>query len=224
MTESIVEEAALHWLQELGYSILHGPDIAPGEPKAERAGYGDVILVDRLRAAMTKINSKVPAEGIEDAVRQVLRAESPSMVENNRRFHRMVVDGVDVSFRQKDGSIKHDKVWLIDFDHPERNDWLAVNQFTVIENKRNRRPDIVLFINGLPMGLLELKNAADENHHLVADDLPCVEGHRQRTRRLSYLRTATTWTISSSARSRCATSCCGRNPFNAQTVRTCGSC
>ena len=93
----------------------------------------------------------------------VTRTETPSLIENNRRFHKLLVDGVDIEYRRPDGSIAGDKVWLIDFDHPERNDWLAVNQFTVIENKAKRQPDVVLFVNGLPLGVIELKNPDDEN-------------------------------------------------------------
>ena len=164
-TESIVEEATLGWFDELGYAIAHGPDIAPGEPNAGRAAYSDVVLVERLRAALARINPAIPAEALEEALRKVLGAglDSPSLFENNRRFHKLLTDGVDVETRRADGSIAGDKVWLIDFDEPGDNDWLAVNQFTVIENRNNRRPDIVIFVNGLPLGAIELKNAADEN-------------------------------------------------------------
>ena len=104
-----------------------------------------------------------PTEAREEALRKVLRVGTPSLVGANRAFHRMLRDGVEVEYRRKDGSIAGDRVQLIDFDNPANNDWLAVNQFTVIEGQHNRRPDIVVFINGLPLAVIELKNAADEN-------------------------------------------------------------
>jgi type I restriction enzyme R subunit len=162
ITESVVEEATLSWLDELGYALLFGPDIAPGELFAERESYGEVILVNRLRSALTKINPDIPEEAREEAIRKVMRAEHPSLIENNRRFHRYLVDGVPVEYRG-DGRIINDQAWLIDFSAPDNNDWLAVNQFTVIEERHNRRPDIVVFVNGLPLAVIELKNPADEN-------------------------------------------------------------
>lgn len=147
---------------ELGYTILHGPDIAPDALFAERASYSDVVLVGRLKEALARINPKIPAEAIEDAIRKVQQTESPSLVENNRRFHRFLTDGVPVEYRRED-RIVHDTVWLFDFEEPENNDWVAVNQFTVIEDRNNRRPDIVVFVNGLPLSVIELKNQADEN-------------------------------------------------------------
>ncbi|MBX3427118.1 MAG: type I restriction endonuclease subunit R [Pirellulales bacterium] len=161
-TESTIEEAVLEWAEELGYAILHGPEIAPDEPAAERDSFEQVILGDRLRDALARINPRVPAEALDEAFRRVLRTETPSLIENNRRFHRLLVDGVDVEY-QADGRTVHDKVWLVDFEKPANNDWLAVNQYTVIEDKHNRRPDVVLFVNGLPLVVIELKNAADEN-------------------------------------------------------------
>ena len=163
LAESHVEEAALSWLDGLGYAILHGPDIAPGEPAAERNTYHDVILVRRLRDAVTLLNPNVPTEACDEALRKVLLQESPSLVGNNRAFHRMLVDGVEVEYKRADGSIAGDRVRLVDFDDPHNNDWLAVNQFTVVEGQHNRRPDVVLFINGLPLVVIELKNAADED-------------------------------------------------------------
>ena len=163
LTESIVEDAALTWFGELGYEVGHGPHLAPGEPAAERESFGEVVLVGRLRAAMRKINPLIPEEAREEALRKVLRVATPSLVQTNRAFHRMLRDGVDVEYARPDGSTKHDKVWLVDFADPEANDWLAVNQFTVIEGQQNRRPDIVVFVNGLPLSLIELKNAADED-------------------------------------------------------------
>ena len=163
LNESTVEDAALSWFKELGYGIGHGPHLAPGEPAAERDSFGDVVLVERLREAIRRLNPSIPAEAQEEALRKVLRPETPSLTANNRRFHAMLRDGVEVEYRRADGSIAGDRVRLIDFDDPEANDWLAVNQFTVIEGQHNRRPDIVVFVNGLPLSVIELKNAADED-------------------------------------------------------------
>ena len=158
----MVERAALAWFESLGYAVLSGPTIAPDELFTERTSYGDVVLVKRLREALARINSKVPGDPLEDAVRKVLRTESPSLVENNRRFHHFLTDGVPVEYRKND-RIVHETVWLFDFDTPENNDWVAVNQFTVEEDRRSRRPDVIAFVNGLPLAVIELKNLADEN-------------------------------------------------------------
>jgi type I restriction enzyme R subunit len=162
-TESVVEDATLDILDGLGYAILHGPDIAPGMPNAERTDYAEGVLAGRLRAALERINPAIPLDALDDAIRKVTRPDSPSLIENNRRFHRLLADGVDVEYRRPDGSIAGDKVWLIDFANPGKDDWLAVNQFTLSEGRENRRPDVVVFINGLPLGVIELKNPADEN-------------------------------------------------------------
>jgi len=161
--ESIIEQAALDYLESLGYATLRGNDIAPGEPAAERTDYGQVILEDRLRQALARLNPTIPAEALDDAFRKLTRPEGPTLEARNQQVHRWLIDGVTVEYRHKDGHIAGAQVRLLDFDKPDNNDWLAVNQFTVIENKHNRRPDVVLFINGLPLVLLELKNAADEN-------------------------------------------------------------
>ena len=162
--ESVVEDAALEWLGAIGYAVAHGPDIAPDSSSPERRSYSDVVLVERLRLALTNINPTIPSDAIEDAIRKLLRAESPSLVENNERFHRLACDGVDVEYRRPDGSVKGDKVHLFDFEQPENNDWLAVNQFTVQEPRGTaRRPDIVVFVNGIPLAVIELKNPADED-------------------------------------------------------------
>jgi len=161
LSESQIEQAALAWLESLGYAILHGPDIAPGETAAERQSYQEAILPQRLRDALVRLNPAIPAEAIENAFRKVSRADSPSLVQNNRAFHRMLTDGVDVEYHA-DGRVVHDKARLVDFDNPYNNDWLAVNQFTVVEGQHNRRPDVVLFLNGLPVSVIELKNPTDE--------------------------------------------------------------
>ena len=163
LNESTVEDATLAWFKELGYAIGHGPHLAPGEPKAERDSFGDVVLVGRLRDAIRRLNPAIPEEAREEALRKVLRTETTSLIGNNRNFHHWLRDGVAVEYRRADGSIAGDNVRLVDFENPAANDWLAVNQFTVIEGQHNRRPDIVVFVNGLPLALLELKNAADED-------------------------------------------------------------
>ncbi|MGJ4909041.1 type I restriction endonuclease subunit R [Bradyrhizobium sp. HKCCYLS2033] len=164
-TESIVEDAALDWLGGLGYAVRHGPEIAAGQPEAERSdpNYRDVVLDGRLRAALARLNPELPQEALEEAHRKLTRLEAPSLVERNRAAHRLLVDGVTVEFRRKDGSIGGAQARLIDFDDAGQNDWLAVNQFTVAEGQHLRRPDIVLFVNGLPLAVIELKNAADED-------------------------------------------------------------
>jgi len=164
-TESVVEEAALAWMEGLGYTVLHGPEIAVGEPTAERSdpNYRDVILERRLRQALVRLNPHLPPEALEEAWRKLTRVDAPSLVERNRAVHRMLVDGVNVEYRRKDGSIAGAQARVIDFDQPENNDWLAVKQFTVSEGQHTRRPDVVLFVNGLPLGVIELKNPADED-------------------------------------------------------------
>ena len=160
--ESTVEQAALTWLAELGWTVAHGPRLAPGEPAAERASFADTVLVGRLRAAIARINPAVPADAREDALRKVLRIATPSLVQTNRAFHALLRDGIAVEYRRADGSIAGDRVRLLDQSaNAPRNDWLAVNQFSVVEGRHHRRADIVLFVNGLPLGLIELKRAAD---------------------------------------------------------------
>ncbi|MBL9154733.1 MAG: type I restriction endonuclease subunit R [Verrucomicrobiales bacterium] len=163
LNESIVEDAALEWFGELGYAVGHGPQMAPGEAAAERESFGEVVLLGRLREGIRRLNPAIPEEAREEALRKVLRVGTPALVQTNRAFHRMLRDGVPVEYPRPDGSIAGDHVRLVDFDDVRANDWLAVNQFTVIEGQHNRRPDIVVFVNGLPLGLIELKNAADED-------------------------------------------------------------
>jgi type I restriction enzyme R subunit len=160
--ESEVEQVALDILSAQGYRVVHGPDIAPDGPNPERQSYADVVLVSRLRDAIDRINPKMQSDGKDEAVRKILRVESPDLVINNKRFHAFLVNGVDVEYR-RDDRVVADKVWLFDFANPSKNEFLAVNQFTIIENNHNRRPDIILFVNGLPLVVIELKNPADEN-------------------------------------------------------------
>jgi len=163
MTESEIESLALSWLESLGWRVAHGPDIAPGTFFAGRTDYCQVILAQRLRDALARLNPDLPAEALEDAFRRLIHPEGATLEARNRAFHRMLVDGVTVEYRGTDGRIIGAQARILDFDHPGNNNWLAVNQFTVVENRHTRRPDIVLFINGLPLGVIELKNPADEN-------------------------------------------------------------
>jgi type I restriction enzyme R subunit len=160
-SETTLEQTALAWFESLGWQTAFGPDISPDGPACERKDYDQVVLIGRLQIALENINPGIPPDAVGEAVRKITRTESPNLIENNRRFHRMLTDGVDVSYMQ-DGREVHDKVWLLDLEDLENNDWLAVNQFTVIEDRKNRRPDIVVFVNGLPLGVIELKNPADE--------------------------------------------------------------
>lgn len=166
-TESHVEEAGLGFLSELGYSVVFGPDIAPDGPKPERASYGDVVLPGRLWNAIAQLNPSLPESARQDAVGKILQSETPSLVEENRRIHKHLIEGITVQFTGADGTIKNDIVRLIDFDHPENNDWMVANQFTVIEQGHNRRPDLVVFINGLPIAVIELKNPGSETATLA---------------------------------------------------------
>lgn len=165
--ESDIEQLALEILnEEHGYKILYGPDISEGEQKERE--YTEVILQNRLRKAVDAINGGIPADARDEAVKKVLRTFSISLMENNESFHRMLTEGIDVKFSVGDGKARTDKVWLIDFANPENNEFLAINQFTVIENHNNKRPDIVLFINGIPLVVMELKNPIDENADVKA--------------------------------------------------------
>jgi type I restriction enzyme R subunit len=168
LDESTVEKAALSWFRELGYSIADAPHLAPGEIASERNSFSEIVLVGRLRDAIARLNPLIPNDAGEEALRKLLRHEAPSLVANNRAFHRMLRDGVPVEYRRGDGSIAGDHVRLIDFDNPDANDWLAVNQFTVIEGQNNRRPDIVVFVNGLPLGIIELKIPEDTDKWFAA--------------------------------------------------------
>jgi len=162
MTESEVESLCLEIMKDLGYSLAYGPDISEGGPAEERK-YNEVVLVGRLRDALKQINRSIPDGAIDEAIKKVLRTDSQDLVVNNQFFHRLLVNGVPVQYKKQDGSIKDELVWLYDFRNIDNNEFLAVNQFTIIEERNNRRPDIVLFVNGLPLVLIELKNPADEN-------------------------------------------------------------
>ncbi|GAA3693070.1 type I restriction endonuclease subunit R [Sphingomonas cynarae] len=167
LTESIVEEAALAWLAEHGWQVAYGIDASPDGKAPERGTNSDVILPARLAAAIDRLNPHIPADARADAIRKVMAVEMPSLVEENRRLHRLIVEGVPVEYHAPDGTIRGDRVRLVDFtasgEGLDVNDWLAINQFTVIERGHTRRPDIVLFLNGLPIAVIELKNPGDEN-------------------------------------------------------------
>ncbi len=188
VTESVVEQAALAWLESLGWEVRNGAEIAPGGPGAERDDYGQVVLAQRLRDALARLNPALPAEALEDAFRKLTRPEGAELVVRNRALHRLLVDGVTVEYRDADGAVRGAQARVFDFDDPEDNDWLAVNQFTVAENKHTRRPDIVLFVNGLPLAVIELKNAADEeatiwqafnDHQTKKRDIPSLFAYNE---------------------------------------------
>ena len=163
LSESTVEAVALDWLSSLGWTVLHGPDIAPDTPAAERTDYSEVVLYVRLRAALARLNPDLPDDALEDALRRLTRPAGATLEARNRDVHRILVAGITVEYVDADGRVRGDQVLVFDFDDPGSNDWLAVNQFTVVENRHERRPDIVLFVNGLPLAVIELKNPADEN-------------------------------------------------------------
>jgi len=165
--ESEIEQISLELLRdENGYVILYGPDLLEGA--SPERGYSEVVLKNRLRAAINRINPRIPEEAREEAYKKALRTQALTVIDNNEAFHHLLTEGVDVKFSVGDGKSRTDKVWLVDFAVPENNEFLAVNQFTVVENNVNKRPDIVLFINGLPLVVIELKNAADEKADVQA--------------------------------------------------------
>lgn len=161
ITENEIEKIALSYLESLGYNYLLGTDISPDGEHPERQ-YNEVVLTTRLRDAIDKLNPSITQDAKEDALKKVLRTDSPNLLINNETFHRYLTDGVDVEVRTENG-IRGEKVYIVDFETPENNEFLAINQFTIIEGNQNKRPDIILFINGLPLVVIELKNAVDEN-------------------------------------------------------------
>ncbi|ARL22920.1 type I restriction endonuclease subunit R [Burkholderia pseudomallei] len=170
ITEDAVEQAMLVWLAALGWQTAHGPDISPTDaktPGTERDTYGDVALRHRLAAAIAKLNPHIPPVARDDALRHVLNPNVPGLVNANRQFYRWLVDGVPVEF-QKDGETRGDRVRLVDFTDITANDWLAVNQLAIQGPKQLRRPDVVLYLNGLPIVVVELKNPGDENADIWA--------------------------------------------------------
>ena len=162
ITESAIEKFAIELLEKQGYQYIYAPSIAPDSDTPERQSFEDVLLMERLQSAVGRINPSIPADIREDAIKQIQRLNSPELIANNEAFHRMLTEGIKVTC-QRDGHSRGDLVWLIDFKNPENNDFLVANQFTVIENNINKRPDVILFVNGLPLVVIELKNPADEN-------------------------------------------------------------
>ena len=174
-TEGIVEEATLELFEKLGYTTLHASE-------TQRQSYTDVVLINRLRESLQTINPDIPPDAIEEAIRKLTRSETPSLFENNLRFHKFLTDGINVEYQTSE-RVVYNQVYLIDFNNPDNNDWLVVNQFTVIEDKKERRPDVVVFINGLPIGVIELKNPTEEKATIKGafnqlqtykNDIPCL--------------------------------------------------
>jgi len=159
--ENTVEQATLEWLRSMGYEYQFGPSIAPDEPTAERDSYREVLLLGRLREALVRLNPNVPQTALDEAVRKVSTPEHPSLMQNNRAFHRMLADGLEVETLEG-GQQKGRRVQLVDYANPENNNWLAVNQFTVQDGPVERRPDVLVFLNGIPVAIVELKNLKDE--------------------------------------------------------------
>jgi len=162
IAESDIEAFAIELLEKQGYRYVYGPAIAPDGDTPERASFEEALLLDRVRRAVSRINPAVPDDAREDAIKRIQRLASSELIANNEAFHRLLTEGINVSY-QKNGQTRGDLVWLIDFHDPENNDFLVVNQFTIIENHVNKRPDVILFVNGIPLVVIELKNPADEN-------------------------------------------------------------
>jgi type I restriction enzyme R subunit len=162
LNEDAIEQYAIELLKGLGYAYLTGTDIAPDGARQERKTFKDAVLVGRLRAATARLNPALPASALEDVLRKVTVHETTDLLLNNQRFHRFLIEGVDVEYSDGSGCVRYAKARIIDFDDPESNDWLAVNQFTIKEDAGERRPDLLVFINGLPIALFEFKNPMDE--------------------------------------------------------------
>ena len=162
ITESAIEEFAIELLEKQGYQYIYAPDIAPDSDTPERSNFEDVLLKERLQSALRRINSSISLDSQAEALKEIERINSPELLVNNEQFHRLLTEGVPVS-TAVDGDERGDRVWLIDFDQPENNEFVVANQFTVVEKGNNKRPDVILFVNGIPLVVIELKNAADEN-------------------------------------------------------------
>jgi type I restriction enzyme, R subunit len=160
--DAYAEQPTLQWLAELGWEVGRGPDLGPGGAAPERESWRDVVLVDRLCSAVTGLNPELPGDAVEYVVQQVLTSASPNVIEDHADFHRLLIDRVPVTYQDADGVERSVRAKVVDFEHPEENDFLALNQFTVVVGSKNRRPDVLLFVNGLPLGQIELKNPADE--------------------------------------------------------------
>lgn len=158
INENTVEQAALACLSEIGYTVIAGKDIAPDGVAAERANYSEVFLAKRLQTAITELNPDLPAETREEVFNTIVQNSLPSLIEENRRLHQFIIEGVPVTVLKEDGTPAYEQAQIINFDIPDANDWLAVSQFTVIEGKSEHRADVVIFINGMPLAAFELKN------------------------------------------------------------------
>ena len=168
--ESEVEEAALNWLESLGWTVISGsdPDMIPGSLFSGRKDYSQVFLENRLIDALRLLNPELPEDAIKDAYRRLTHPEGATLEARNRTFHKMLIDGVNIEYRRPDESIAGAQAKVVDFSNPDNNDWLVVNQFTVVENKHTRRPDIVAFVNGIPLAIIELKNPADQKATILS--------------------------------------------------------
>lgn len=162
LTEFDIEKFAISLLETLGYEYIYAPNIAPDSKTPERESFEQVLLLGRLQKAVNRINSSIPADVQVEAIKEIQRISSPELLANNETFHRLLTEGIPVS-KRVDGVERGDRVWLIDFKNPHNNEFVVVNQFTVVENNQNKRPDIVLFVNGIPLVIMELKNPVDEN-------------------------------------------------------------
>ncbi|MBF8964056.1 type I restriction endonuclease subunit R [Pontibacter sp. FD36] len=162
ITESTIETFAIELLEKQGYNYIYAPDIASDGETPERASYAQVLLLSRLQNAVYKINSGIPVEAQREAIKEIQRIASPELLVNNEDFHRLLTEGIPVT-KRINGEDRGDRVWLIDFKNPLNNDFVVANQLTVIENNHNKRPDVVLFVNGIPLVVIELKNPSDEN-------------------------------------------------------------
>ncbi len=162
ITENSIESFAIELLNKLGYEYIYAPDIAPDAANPERDSFEQILLLNRLQNAVKRINQSIPLSLQNEAIKEIQRIASSDLIVNNETFHRLLTEGIPVS-KQVDGNERGDRVWLIDFNNPENNEYVVSNQFTIIENGNNKRPDIILFVNGIPLVVIELKNAADEN-------------------------------------------------------------
>jgi type I restriction enzyme R subunit len=162
LIENDIELLAVQRLKSLGFQYIYAPDIAPDGESPERSSYEEPLLINRLFSAIQKINPSIPYEAQQEALKEIQRINSPDLIANNEAFHRMITEGIKVIY-QKNGHQRGDLVWLIDFESPENNEFVVANQFTLVENNQAKRPDVILFINGLPLVAMELKNAASEN-------------------------------------------------------------
>ncbi len=206
--ESDLEEAILEWFKdELNYSVLYGPEIAYDGTNPERTSYKDVVLVNRLRQAIGRINPTIPVEALDDAIEKLVGVPwvKPGLMEVNQLFHKYLIEGVPVAFKDQGGLLRNDSVMFFDLLNPSNNDFTAVNQFTIIENNHNRRPDILIFVNGLPIAIFELKNPADENATLRSafnqiqtykDEIPSLFAYNEICILVDHVKNAVAGTIS----------------------------